>query len=120
VNARDLATLVAVASAASPELRDGVHHAIGSTQQLLRHRAAGNPAEALAATVLASALVFYHAERGANPQVGAYEDALVFAAACLSGGYTNVAARTPVGKALAAWLMSAKPALAQPASAEPP
>jgi hypothetical protein len=119
VNARALATLVAVAAAASPDLRDGVRDVYESAKQRLRDRAPLNPGDALAGTMLASALLFYRAERGANPQVRAYEDALVFVAACLTAGYSNISASTPVGKALAAWLMGVGPSLALAPAARP-
>lgn len=112
MNARALATLVAVAAAASPDLRDGVRDVYESAKRRWCDRAPSNPGDALAGTVLASALLFYRAERGANPQVRAYEDALVFVAACLTAGYSNISASTPVGKALAAWLMGVGPSLA--------
>jgi hypothetical protein len=112
VNARALATLVAVVSAASPDLRDEALGAYASAKDALRRRAAEDPVDALAATVLLGAAIFYRAERGENPQVRTYEDALVFVSTCLSVGYANTFARTPVGKALASWLMTAGPALA--------
>jgi voltage-gated potassium channel len=112
VNARALATLVAVASVASPDLRDGVRDVYESARRRLRGGAAASPGATLAGAVIASAAAFYGAERGSNPQVRTYEDALVFVAACLTAGYSNIVARTPAGKALAAWLMGVGPALA--------
>jgi voltage-gated potassium channel len=112
MNVRALATLVAVASAASPDLLDDARGAYEAAKARLRASVAADPIDALASTVLTSAWVFYLAEREENPQVRTYEDALVFVSTCLSVGYANIFARTPAGKALAAWLMGVGPAMA--------
>lgn len=70
-----------------------------------------SPAESIAATVLGAAWLFFLAERGANPKVRTFLDALVFVTTCLSVGYADTFARTPAGKAIASALMTFGPAL---------
>jgi len=64
----------------------------------------------LKATLLASAL-FYAAEKGHNPKVERFEDALVFITTCLSVGYANTFAVTPTGKFLASAVMTFGPSM---------
>lgn len=71
-----------------------------------------DPMQAALATVLGSSVVFYLAERGQNPKVERFEDALVFCTTCLNVGYADVFARTKTGKAIASLLMTYGPALA--------
>jgi hypothetical protein len=77
----------------------------------LREAIARDPLEATVATVLGGALLFYVAEKGHNPKVRTYWDALVFISTCLSVGYADVFARTPAGKAIAAAVMTIGPAM---------
>lgn len=71
----------------------------------------GSPARNTAALVAASATVFYLAERGHNPKVKDIWDACVYCSTCLSVGYGDIFARTPVGKILGSTLMTIGPAL---------
>jgi hypothetical protein len=70
-----------------------------------------DPFDATVVTVLGGAFLFYVAEKGHNPKVETYWDALVFISTCLSVGYADVFARTPAGKAIASAVMTFGPAM---------
>ena len=72
---------------------------------------AKDPFDATVVTVFGGAFLFYMAEKGNNPKVTSYWDALVFISTCLSVGYHDVFARTPGGKAIATAVMTIGPAL---------
>jgi voltage-gated potassium channel len=72
---------------------------------------AKDPFDATVVTVFGGAFLFYMAEKGKNPKVESYWDALVFISTCLSVGYHDVFARTPGGKAIATAVMTIGPAL---------
>lgn len=78
----------------------------------MRDYQAREPANAILVTVLGSAAAFYVAERGRNPKVGSFYDALVYAATNLSVGYSDIFAKSAAGKAIGALLMTYGPALA--------
>ena len=69
------------------------------------------PAQATALFATAAAIIFYYAERGHNPKVNDYYDALVYCTTNLSVGYSDIFARTPVGKLVGSILMTFGPAL---------
>ncbi len=69
------------------------------------------PAQATALFASAAAVIFYYAERGHNPKVADYYDALVYCTTNLSVGYSDIFARTPVGKLVGSILMTFGPAL---------
>lgn len=73
---------------------------------------ARDPIDAAAVTVLTASWLFFKAERGVNPKVKTFADALVFVTTTLSVGYADIFARTPRGKVIASWLMTAGPSLA--------
>ena len=77
----------------------------------LREAIASDPLEANLVTVAGGAFLFYLAEKGHNPKVQSYWDALVFVSTCMSVGYADVFARTPAGKAIASAVMTIGPAL---------
>ena len=93
-------------------LRGGPGSAMTGLHQKLRDYQAREPANAILLTVLASAAAFYAAERGRNPKVASFYDALTYAATNLSVGYSDIFAKTPSGKAIGALLMTYGPALA--------
>jgi voltage-gated potassium channel len=72
---------------------------------------ANDPFDATVVTVLGGSFLFYVAEKGHNPKVETYWDALVFISTCLSVGYADVFARTPAGKAIASAVMTFGPAM---------
>ena len=61
---------------------------------------------------LNGAAAFFAAERGQNPKVNTFFDALAFVSTSLSVGYSDIFAKTEAGKAIAATLMTYGPALA--------
>src|SRR5207253_5304007 len=82
-----------------------------SLKDTLRAAATKDPVDTLAALVLGGAYLFYLAEKGKNPKVKTYADALVFISTCLSVGYADIFARTETGKAIASVVMAFGPAL---------
>jgi hypothetical protein len=80
-------------------------------KQGLKEAAATDPFDATVVTVLGASFLFYLAEKGHNPKVVTYWDALVFISTCLSVGYADIFARTPTGKAIASAVMTFGPAL---------
>src|SRR6202035_2259697 len=78
----------------------------GSLKGELRSAINKDPFDATVVTVLGGAFLFYIAEKGNNPKVETYWDALVFISTCLSVGYADIFARTPAGKAIASAVMT--------------
>jgi len=70
-----------------------------------------SPARNTAATVAVSSLLFYAAEKERNPKVNDLWDAMVYCSTCLSVGYGDIFAKTPLGKILGSTLMTVGPAL---------
>jgi hypothetical protein len=83
----------------------------GALKREIKDAVAKDPFDATVVTVFGGAFLFYLAEKGANPKVTSYWDALVFISTCLSVGYHDVFARTPGGKAIATAVMTLGPAL---------
>ena len=73
---------------------------------------AKDPMGSVVATVLGSAWLFYKAEKGHNPKVNSYYDALVYVSTNLSVGYSDIFAKTERGKAIGSVLMTYGPAMA--------
>ncbi|HSU65225.1 MAG TPA: potassium channel family protein [Tepidisphaeraceae bacterium] len=70
-----------------------------------------NPCRNTAAVVALSSLLFYAAERDHNPKVNDVFDAAIYCSTCLSVGYGDIFAKTPLGKLLGTALMTVGPAL---------
>lgn len=85
----------------------------------LRETLMRDPLDSLAAIVLGGSYLFYLAEKGRNPKVESFWDALAFVTTCLSVGYDDVFARTDSGKAIASFVMTFGPALSG-AALDPP
>ena len=83
----------------------------GGMKDALRTAVAKDPLDALATLVLGATALFYLAEKGKNPKVKSYTDALLFITTCLSVGYADVFAQTDAGKAIASVVMTLGPAL---------
>lgn len=74
-------------------------------------RLGDNPGRNTAALVALSSLLFYAAERDHNPKVNDVFDAAIYCSTCLSVGYGDIFAKTPLGKLLGTTLMTIGPAL---------
>jgi hypothetical protein len=83
----------------------------GSLKEGLKAAIRTDPFDATVVTVLGGAFLFYVAEKGKNPKVETYWDALVFISTCLSVGYADIFARTPAGQAIASAVMTLGPAM---------
>src|SRR4051812_16101402 len=70
-----------------------------------------HPARNTATMIALASLLFYAAERDENPKVNDVFDAGVFCSTCLSVGYGDIFARTPLGKIIGTVLMTVGPAL---------
>lgn len=95
-----------------------------ASKSALRALATRDPLDSLASVVLGGSYLFYLAERGKNPKVKSYYDALLFISTCLSVGYADVFAKTNAGKAIASFVMTLGPSLSaralDPPSRAPP
>ena len=69
------------------------------------------PATSTVTFVTTAAALFYLAERGHNPKVKDIWDALVYCSTCISVGYADIFAKTPIGKLVGSALMTVGPAL---------
>ena len=72
---------------------------------------AANPCRNTLALIGLTSLVFYMAERGHNPKVNSIWDASVYCSTCMSVGYGDIFAKTPVGKMIGTLLMTIGPAM---------
>jgi voltage-gated potassium channel len=91
----------------------------GALKGGLREAMTRDPLDSLAAVVLGGSYLFYLAEKGKNPKVQSFYDALVFITTCLSVGYATIFAETDAGKAIASFVMTFGPALSG-AALDPP
>ncbi|MBX7191630.1 MAG: hypothetical protein K1X94_06215 [Sandaracinaceae bacterium] len=107
----DPALLATAALALASAPRGTFPTTIDELGTLVRGQVESDPMRATLTTVLAASVIFYRAERGVNPKVERFEDALVFCTTCLSVGYSDIFARTPTGKAVASFLMTFGPSL---------
>jgi voltage-gated potassium channel len=109
MNARPLLLLAAIAAATSPDMGKG---ALDRFKGGVREGFARDPMGSVLAAVLGGAWMFYKAERGHNPKVKSYYDALVYVSTNLSVGYSDIFAKTARGKAIGTALMTYGPAMA--------
>jgi voltage-gated potassium channel len=101
-----LGVLLGVGSGKPPE------EWLKSAHAYAREKQAEDPMNAVVLTVLAGAAAFYAAERGQNPKVVSFYDALIYVSTNLSVGYSDIFAKTDAGKAIGSALMTYGPALA--------
>jgi voltage-gated potassium channel len=116
MNARPLLLLAAIAAATSPDMGKG---SLEKLKGGVREGFARDPMGSVLATVLGSAWLFYKAERGHNPKVKSYYDALVYVSTNLSVGYSDIFAKTTRGKAIGSALMTYGPAMTSKIFDEP-
>jgi len=109
MNTRPLLLLAAIAAATSPDMGKG---ALDRFKGGVREGFAKDPMGSVLAAVLGGAWLFYKAERGHNPKVKSYYDALVYVSTNLSVGYSDIFAKTSRGKAIGTALMTYGPAMA--------
>ena len=109
MNSRPLLLLAAIAAATSPDMGKG---ALDRFKGGVRDGFARDPMGSVLAAVLGGAWLFYKAERGHNPKVKSYYDALVYVSTNLSVGYSDIFAKTSRGKAIGTALMTYGPAMA--------
>jgi len=74
-----------------------------------------NPGRNNAAVVGLAAVLFYAVEKGRNPKVNDIFDAMIYTSTCLSVGYGDIFAHTPIGKLIGTALMTYGPALSNAA-----
>jgi voltage-gated potassium channel len=101
--------LAALAAAAEPDFGKKT---IEETKRKLREGFTDDPMGTTATTVLVASWLFYKAEKGHNPKVNSFYDALVFVSTNLSVGYSDIFAKTPAGKTIGTLLMTAGPSMA--------
>ncbi len=73
---------------------------------------AESPCRNTATVVGLSTVLFYLFEKNHNPKVNDVFDAMVYCSTCLSVGYGDIFAKTPLGKLLGSTLMTMGPAMA--------
>ncbi len=69
------------------------------------------PLESLTGFLFSASAAFYLAERGVNPKIRTFVDALYYMSTCLSVGYADIFAQTQTGKLIATLAMTIGPAL---------
>src|SRR5688572_7296844 len=69
------------------------------------------PMKSTAALVGLSTVLFFLAERKRNPKVKDVWDSLVYCTSSMSVGYSDIFAKTPIGKILGSVLMTIGPSL---------
>lgn len=109
LDTKPLVVLAALAAATSPDLGKSALERLKAT---IRDQYARDPMDTVVATVALGALLFYRAERGHNPKVRSYWDALVYVSTNLSVGYCDIFAMTPAGKAIGSAIMTWGPSMA--------
>ena len=82
-----------------------------SAKTRLRDAVRKDPIDANLSFLVGASALFYLAEKGNNPKVNTYFDALVYTTTCLSVGYADVFARTETGKLVGSIIMTVGPAL---------
>ena len=116
MNQRALLTLGLLLAGAA---RGGPRGAVDGLHARLREVQREDPMKAILGTVLSATTAFYLLERGHNPKVRSFYDALVYVSTNLSVGYSDIFAHTPAGKVLGSVLMAYGPALAASAFDRP-
>ena len=84
----------------------------GSELERWAGQLAESPCRNTAAVVGLSTVLFYLFEKNRNPKLNVVWDAMVYCSTCLSVGYGDIFAKTPLGKLLGSALMTIGPALA--------
>lgn len=109
MNDRLLSSALALAACAaftSPETLD-----VRELSSRFRDAAEEDPMATAVATLLVGSAVFYAAEKGQNPKVETFADALDFVSTGMSVGYSDIFPRTEVGKLVSTVMATVGPAL---------
>lgn len=105
---RPLLVLAALAAATEPDFgRDAALR----LKNGFRDKYTDDPMGTTLSTVVVASWLFYRAEKGVNPKVTSFYDALVYVSTCLSVGYSDILAKSPTGKALGSLLMTFGPSM---------
>ncbi|MBE7468120.1 MAG: hypothetical protein DPW09_13795 [Anaerolineae bacterium] len=83
----------------------------GEAEAALAEWLTRQPLESLGGFLLSASVAFYLAERGVNPKIQTFVDALYYISTCLSVGYADIFAQTQTGKLIATLAMTLGPAL---------
>ncbi len=78
-----------------------------------------NPLDATLEFLGVTAWAFYQAEKGQNPKIKTYIDALYYITTCASVGYADIFAATQPGRAIASLVMTIGPAITNAALTRP-
>ena len=116
VRKKPLLLLAALAAASEPDFGK---EALARLKSGIREKYRDDPMGSTVTTVIVASWLFYRAERGHNPKVQSYYDALVYVSTNLSVGYSDIFARTPAGKAIGTALMTFGPAMSASVLEEP-
>src|SRR5215213_5171600 len=106
---KPLYILAALAAATEPDFG---REMIDRVKNKIRDGYANDPMGTTVSTVIVASWLFYRAEKGHNPKVTSFYDALVYVSTCLSVGYSDIFAKTPAGKSIGTALMTFGPAMA--------
>jgi hypothetical protein len=108
MRSRPLVVLAALAAAAEPDFG---REALDRLKSAMRRRYAEDPIDATVTTALVASWLFYRAERGKNPRVNSFYDALVCVASNLAADQNDVFAQTSAGKLIGSALLTFGPAM---------
>ena len=75
-------------------------------------RITADPTRNVASMIGLTTVAFYLAERDHNPKVNDIWDALVYTTTCMSVGYGDIFAQTPLGKIIGSAIMTVGPSMA--------
>lgn len=102
-----LGTLLGLVSSVGPE-----GSSLSGLKKSLRDAVAKDPIDATLLTVAVASALFYRFEKGKNPKVKTFGDALEFVTTNLSVGYCDIFAHTEEGKLVTSAIMTFGPAMA--------
>jgi hypothetical protein len=106
---RPLLVLAALAAATEPDFGAA---SFDRFKEGMRTGFAKDPMGSVLSTIVIGSWLFYRAEKGHNPKVNSFYDALVYISTNLSVGYSDIFAKTERGKAIGSAIMTYGPAMA--------
>lgn len=84
---------------------------VESAKSDLREALVKDPIESAMMAILVGSYAFYQAEKGINPKVVTFGDALVFISTSMSVGYSDIFPRTERGKIIASAIQTFGPSM---------